>query len=68
MTRTKTNARRKVIYRIAPIACAALLGVGAAACGSGGTSHTRNAPTPTGATPAASTPSTTAAKSGGAGF
>jgi hypothetical protein len=68
MTPMKASSGRRVIHRLALLACAALLGVGAAACRSSGTSHTQNAPTPTAGTPAASTPSTTAPKSGGAGF
>jgi hypothetical protein len=67
MTPMKADSGRKMMYRIAPLACAALLGLGAAACGSSGTSHTQNPPTPAASTPTTS-PSTTAPKSGGAGF
>jgi hypothetical protein len=50
---------KKLLRRIAPIICVAILAVGAAACGSsGGSGGNQKSPTPT------STP----AKSGGAGF
>jgi hypothetical protein len=67
MAPMKATSGRKLIFRIAPLACAALLGLGAAACSSGGTSHTQNSPTPAASTPSTAPP-TTAAKSGGAGF
>lgn len=71
MTRIKTPGRSKTLWRSAPIAFVALLGFGAAACGSSGTSHTQNSPTtpvPPAATTPATAPSTTAPQSGGAGF
>lgn len=65
MKRTNTRARNRVLRRAAPIAVVAILGVGAAACGSsGGNTHT-NSP---GASTPSPAPSTTAPKSGGAGF
>jgi hypothetical protein len=73
MRRVKVSAANKVVQRIAVIGCAAILGVGAAACGSAGNTVTPKAPTPTTpapttARPTVTTPPTTAPKSGGAGF
>ena len=74
MRRVKVTSARTVVRRIAPIACVALLGVGAAACGSSSNTGTHDSPTattaPSGATPAPATPApaTTAPQSGGAGF
>jgi hypothetical protein len=67
----------KVMQRVAAITCVAVLGVGAAACGSNtNTNHSNQPPattSPSGATtalatPAATTPATTSPQSGGAGF
>lgn len=68
MRQVKVTAVSKVGQRIAVIACVAILGVGAAACGSTGNTVTPKAPTPTTARPTVTTPPTTAPKSGGAGF
>ena len=70
MRQVKVTAVSKVVQRIAVIACVAILGVGAAACGSTGNNVTPKAPTPTTARPNAvtTTPPTTAPQSGGAGF
>ena len=74
MKRVKVVSARKVVWRIAPIACVALLGVGAAACGSSSNTGTHDAPTVTtvpasaAAAPATAAPATTAPQSGGAGF
>lgn len=59
--------RAKLIKRIAPLALMAMLGLGAAACGSSGGTHTQNSPSQTG-TPATGTPTTQPPSSGGAGF
>jgi hypothetical protein len=72
MRQVKVTAVSKVAQRIALIACVAILGVGATACGSSG-NVTPKAPTPTTArstvtTPPTTAPPTTAPKSGGAGF
>lgn len=81
MRRVKVSSARNVARRIAPVACVAMLGVGAAACGSSSKTGTHDAPTattapsgatvaPSGATtaPATTAPATTAPQSGGAGF
>ena len=57
--------RRKVIHQVSALAFVALLGVGAAACGSNGGGRTQNAPS---LTQPAVTPTTAAPNSGGAGF
>lgn len=59
---------RKVTRRIAPVALAAMLGLGAAACGSSGGTRTQNAPPPSAGTPGTGSPSTSAPSNGGAGF
>lgn len=63
----------RIRRRIAVVACVAMLGIGATACGSSDVNNdTPQAPTPTAAQPAATpapTPSpTTSPQSGGAGF
>jgi hypothetical protein len=63
MRQVKVTAASKVVQRIAIVACVAILGVGATACGSTGSNVTPGAPTPT----VAKAPTTTP-KSGGAGF
>jgi hypothetical protein len=79
MRRVKVTSVNSVVRRFAPIAIAASLCFGAAACGSTGNNGTNNAPTgtkpaaitPSGATTPAPTtvaPTTTAPQSGGAGF
>jgi hypothetical protein len=66
MKRTKTQGRNKILRRTAPIAFVAILGVGAAACGSsGGGTRTQSPAAPTAP---ANTPTTAAPQSGGAGF
>ena len=67
MRQVKVTAVGKVVQRIAVIACVAILGVGATACGSTGDNVNPQAPTPTQA-PAAVTTPTTSPQSGGAGF
>ncbi len=60
---------RKVMRQVAALACVAVLGLGAAACGSKGNPGTNNKPAattpPSGPTTA---PPTTSPQSGGAGF
>ena len=72
MRQVKVTAVSKVVQRIAVVACVAILGVGAAACGSTSDNVTPKAPTPTSAPSAVSTPPTTppttSPQSGGAGF
>jgi hypothetical protein len=69
MRQVKATAVSNVVQRIAVIACVAILGVGAAACGSSGNTVTPKAPTPTTVRSTVTTPpTTTAPKSGGAGF
>ncbi|MEI7548538.1 MAG: hypothetical protein WCK21_10845 [Actinomycetota bacterium] len=81
MTRVQGRSGKTVVQRIAPLACAAIFGVAAAACGSESKiDSNNNKPTPTvpsQATPAPSVtvppkttpaPTTTAPQSGGAGF
>ncbi len=69
MKHAKVPATRKTARRVAAIAFAALLGVGAAGCGSKSGSGNNDAPTPAPATkPATNTPGTTAPQTGGAGF
>lgn len=65
MTRVQSSTRSKLLRRTAPFALVAILGVGAAACGSSSkASHTQS---PGASTPATAPPST-ASQSGGAGF
>ena len=74
MRRVKVSSARNIARRIALIACVAMLGVGAAACGSSSNTGTHDSPTattaPSGATkvPASTAPASTAPQSGGAGF
>ena len=76
MKRVNGTPARRVAQRIAPIACVAMLGLTAVACGSTTKTVTNNSPTtPAAATsvPGASTPAPTttapgAPKTGGAGF
>jgi hypothetical protein len=68
MRQVKVTPVRNVVHRVAVIACVAILGVGAAACGSTSNTDTPKAPTPTTVGSPVSTPPTTAPKSGGAGF
>lgn len=69
MSRSHAGVRSRLVWRSAPVAFVAILGVGVAACGSSGGTTRNQAPaasTPATATPTA--PPTTVAKSGGAGF
>jgi hypothetical protein len=77
MKRDRSTTGRKVVQRFAALACVAVLGVGAAACGSSGkTGHNDQPPATTApsaattapAPAAATTPATTSPQSGGAGF
>lgn len=69
MRQTTTITRQKIARKIAPIALLAMLGVGAAACGTSGASpRTQNAPTQSAPAQSPSTPTTAAPSSGGAGF
>lgn len=69
MRQTTTMTRQKIVRRIAPIALVAMLGVGAAACGTSGASpRTQNAPTQNAPAQNSQTPTTAAPSSGGAGF
>jgi hypothetical protein len=69
MRHAKGPAARKVVRGVAAMAFAAVLGVGAAACGSNGGSGHNDAPTPAPATnQATNAPATTAPQTGGAGF
>ena len=74
MRRTNVMPIRRLVRRLAPIACVAMLGVAAAACGSDDKSPSNDTSTvtttPSGQTtsPATTAPATTAPKSGGAGF
>jgi hypothetical protein len=77
MKRHDGTTVRKVMQRVAALTCVAVLGFGAAACGSSSTTNHSNQPpattSPSGATtapatPAATTPATTSPQSGGAGF
>jgi hypothetical protein len=63
MRQVKTTVMGKVVQRIAIVACAAILGVAATACGASDSNVTPGAPAPTNA-PAATSPP----QSGGAGF
>lgn len=65
--RTKTG--RTVIQRIAPVVLVGMLGIGAAACGSSGSSKVQNNPGGQAPTPTTGTPTTQGgSSSGGAGF
>jgi hypothetical protein len=67
MGHVKTTVASKVVRRLAAVACVALLGVGAAACGDDSVDNP-GAPTP-GSTPSVTTPAVTPApQSGGSGF
>ena len=71
MRQVKVTAISKVGHRIAVMACVAILGVGATACGASSNNVTPQAPTVTVAKPTATTvatPPTTSPQSGGAGF
>ncbi len=69
MTQITIMSRRKIVQIVGPVALAAVLGVGAAACGtSGGSARTQNAPTHNAPAQNAPTPTTAAPSSGGAGF
>ena len=68
MGQVKVTAASKVVQRIAVVFCVAILGVGAAACGSTGDNVTPQAPTPTTIHSTVTTPPTTTPQSGGAGF
>ena len=71
MGRVKNMSADKMVRRLAPIAFAATLCLGAAACGSTNKVSPNNGPTTTvqpGASTTVPAPTTTAPKSGGAGF
>jgi hypothetical protein len=73
MTRPKLTSVRHIVRRLTPVACVAILGLSAAACGSSTKPGTNNAPTATTTpagptTPPTTTPATTSPQTGGAGF
>ena len=67
MRQVKVTALNKVVQRIAVVACVAILGVGAAACGDDSV-VTPQAPTVTIAPTGATTPPASNPQSGGSGF
>ena len=67
MRQVKVTARNNVVHRIAVVACVAVLGVGAAACGDDSV-VTPQAPSVTNAPAAVTTPPASSPQSGGSGF